>query len=53
MEILNLISWIKAGNYRATLPTDVISLIPVGTKAALHAKIKTNRENLLLKMMLN
>jgi hypothetical protein len=32
MEILNLISWIKAGNYRATLPTDVISLIPVGAK---------------------
>jgi hypothetical protein len=32
MEILNLISWIKAGNYRATLPTDVVSLIPVGAK---------------------
>jgi hypothetical protein len=32
MDILNLISWIKAGNYRATLPTDVISLIPVGAQ---------------------
>jgi hypothetical protein len=32
MDILNLISWIKAGNYRATLPTDVSSLIPVGAK---------------------
>jgi hypothetical protein len=32
MDILNLISWIKAGNYRATLPTDVTNLIPVGAK---------------------
>ena len=32
MDILNLISWIKAGNYRATLPTDVNSLIPVGAQ---------------------
>jgi hypothetical protein len=32
MDILNLISWIKAGNYRTTLPTDVSSLIPVGAK---------------------
>jgi hypothetical protein len=34
MDILNLISWIKAGNYRATLPTDVNSLIPVGAQDA-------------------
>jgi hypothetical protein len=34
MDILNLISWIKAGNYRTTLPTDVSSLIPVGAQDA-------------------
>ena len=32
MDILNFISWIKAGNYRATLPTDTVSLIPVAAK---------------------
>lgn len=32
MDILNLISWIKAGNYRAALPTDVTNLIAVGAK---------------------
>lgn len=32
MDILNFISWIKAGNYRATLPTDVSSLLAVGAK---------------------
>jgi hypothetical protein len=32
MDILNFISWIKAGNYRATLPTDVTNLIPVAAK---------------------
>jgi len=32
MDILNFISWIKAGNYRATLPTDVPSLLAVGAK---------------------
>ena len=31
MDILNFISWIKAGNYRATLPTDVNNLIVVGS----------------------
>jgi hypothetical protein len=36
MDILNLISWIKAGNYRATLPTDVTNLIPVGAKDPLR-----------------
>jgi len=34
MDILNFISWIKAGNYRTTLPTDVNSLIPVGAQDA-------------------
>jgi len=34
MDILNFISWIKAGNYRATLPTDVPSLLPIGAKDA-------------------
>lgn len=32
MDILNFISWIKAGNYRATLPTDVTNLIAVAAK---------------------
>lgn len=32
MDILNFISWIKAGNYRATLPTDTASLISVAAK---------------------
>ena len=34
MDILNLISWIKAGNYKTTLPTDVPSLLPIGAKDA-------------------
>ena len=34
MDILNFISWIKAGNYRTTLPTDVPSLLPIGAKDA-------------------
>jgi hypothetical protein len=34
MDILNLISWIKAGNYRTTLPTDTPSLLPIGAKDA-------------------
>jgi hypothetical protein len=32
MDILNFISWIKAGSYRATLPTDVPSLLAIGAK---------------------
>jgi hypothetical protein len=32
MDILNFISWIKAGNYRETLPTDVQNLLAVGAK---------------------
>ena len=32
MDILNFISWIKSGNYRTTLPTDVQSLLIIGAK---------------------
>ena len=32
MDILNFISWIKAGEYRATLPTDTSNLIAIGAK---------------------
>jgi hypothetical protein len=32
MDILNFISWIKAGQYRATFPTDVTNLLAVGAK---------------------
>jgi len=32
MDILNFISWIKSSNYRATLPTDVQSLLVIGAK---------------------
>lgn len=32
MDILNFISWIKSKNYRTTLPTDTINLIPIGSK---------------------
>jgi len=32
MDILNFISWIKSSNYRATLPTDVPSLLVIGAK---------------------
>ena len=32
MDILNFISWIKAGNYRNTLPTDVPNLLAIGSK---------------------
>jgi hypothetical protein len=32
MDILNFISWIKAGNYRETLPTDVTNLLPIGAQ---------------------
>ena len=34
MDILNFISWIKAGNYRETLPTDVPNLLAVGARDA-------------------
>jgi hypothetical protein len=32
MDILNFISWIKAGNYREILPTDVTNLLPIGAQ---------------------
>ena len=32
MDILNFISWIKAGNYRTTLPTDTQSVLTIGAK---------------------
>jgi hypothetical protein len=32
MDVLNFTSWIKAGQYRATFPTDVPNLIAVGAK---------------------
>ena len=32
MDILNFISWIKAGNYRETLHTDVTNLLPIGAQ---------------------
>ena len=32
MDILNFISWIKSGNYRATLPTYVTNLLAIGAK---------------------
>ena len=34
MDILNFISWIKAGNYRTTIPTDVNTLIAIGAQDA-------------------
>ena len=32
MDILNFISWIKRGDYKATLPTDTTNLIAIGSK---------------------
>jgi hypothetical protein len=32
MDVLNLISWIKAGNYRESLPTDTTNLLTIGAK---------------------
>jgi hypothetical protein len=32
MDILNFISWIKAGNYRDTLPAETTNLLAVGAK---------------------
>ena len=32
MDLLNFISWIKAGEYRTTLPTDTSNLIAIGAK---------------------
>ena len=46
MDILNFISWIKAGNYRTTLPTDTPSLIAIGAK-------DPNRDDSYLPMAVN
>jgi len=46
MDILNFISWIKGGNYRATLPTDTPSLIAIGAK-------DLNRDDSYLPMAVN
>lgn len=32
MDVLNFISWIKSGNYRETLPTDVPNLLAIGSR---------------------
>lgn len=34
MDVINFISWIKAGNYRTTIPTDVNNLIAIGAQDA-------------------
>jgi hypothetical protein len=46
MDILNFISWIKAGNYREKLPTDVTNLLAVGSK-------DPNRDDAYLPMAIN
>jgi hypothetical protein len=46
MDILNFISWIKAGNYREKLPTDVTNLLPIGAK-------DPNRDDAWLPMAVN
>jgi hypothetical protein len=46
MDILNFISWIKAGNYREKLPTDVTNLLPIGVK-------DPNRDDAWLPMAVN
>ena len=46
MEILNFISWIKAGNYRETLPIDAPNLLAVGSR-------DTNRDDAWLPLAVN
>jgi hypothetical protein len=46
MDILNFISWIKAGNYREKLPIDVTNLLAVGSK-------DPNRDDAYLPMAIN
>jgi hypothetical protein len=46
MDVLNFISWIKAGNYRAVLPIDATNLIAVGSK-------DPNRDDSYLPMAIN
>jgi len=46
MDILNFISWIKAGNYRAALPLDTTNLLAVGAK-------DPNRDDAYLSLAVN
>jgi len=46
MDILNFISWIKAGNYRETLPTETNNLLAVGAK-------DPNRDDAYLSLAVN
>jgi len=46
MDVLNFISWIKAGNYREKLPIDVTNLLAVGSK-------DPNRDDAYLPMAIN
>ena len=46
MDILNFISWIKAGNYRETLPIDAPNLLAVGSR-------DTNRDDAWLPLAVN
>lgn len=50
MDILNFISWIKRGDYKATLPTDTTNLIAVGAKVDSrddsYKPLSINAENL-------
>ena len=50
MDILNFISWIKRGDYKATLPTDTSNLIAVGAKVDSrddgYKPLSINAENL-------
>ena len=50
MDILNFISWIKRGDYKATLPTDTNNLIAVGAKVDSrddgYLPLSVNAENL-------
>jgi len=50
MDILNFISWIKRGDYKATLPTDTTNLLAVGAKVGSrdddYLPLAINAENL-------
>jgi hypothetical protein len=46
MDILNFISWIKAGNYREILPTETTNLLAIGAK-------DPNRDDAYLSLAVN
>lgn len=46
MDILNFISWIKAGNYRETLPAETTNLLAIGAK-------DPNRDDAYLSLAVN